>query len=76
MSGAKLTREELEAQQQAKGIVSIETVRDYMVFENPMATPEEAAFALSTRYPEYSYEVFLKSTRTMQDVKDLTETRQ
>lgn len=61
MSGPKLTREELEARQEARGEVTIDTVRDYMVSENPTATPEEAAFALSTRYPQYSYEAFLKA---------------
>lgn len=60
----KFTREELEARQQARGAISIDTVRDYMCFENPTATPEEAAFALWKRYPTtYSYEAFLKSTR-------------
>jgi len=44
-------------------------VRDVMCFENPSLTPEQAAFLLSTRYPQYSYEVFLKSTRLVQQVK-------
>jgi hypothetical protein len=34
---------------------NIDTVRDVMCYENPSLTPEEAAFLLSTRYPEYSY---------------------
>ena len=71
MSGPKLTREELEARQEARGEVTIDTVRDYMVSENPTATPEEAAFALSTRYPQYSYEAFLKSTRGIQEIREL-----
>jgi hypothetical protein len=73
----KFTREELEARQQARGEISIDTVRDYMCFENPTATPEEAAFALWERYPNtYSHEAFLKSTRIVQEVKDLLSTRQ
>ena len=53
----KFTREELEARQQARGEISIDTVRE--------------------RYPNtYSYEAFLKSTRIVQEVKDLLTTRQ
>ena len=35
MSGPKLTREELEARQKARGEVTIDTLRDVMCFENP-----------------------------------------
>jgi hypothetical protein len=56
--------------------VTIDTVRDVMCFENPSLTPEEAAFPLSTRYPEYSYHTFLKSTRAIQEMKDLLASRQ
>jgi hypothetical protein len=76
MSGPKLTREELEARQRARGGVTIDTVRDVMCYENPSRTPEEAAFLLSTRYPEYSYQAFLKSTRITQEMKDLLAPRQ
>jgi len=71
------TREELEARQQARGDISIDTVSHYKCFENPTATTEEAAFALWERYPDtYSYEAFPRSTRTVQEVKDLLCTRQ
>ena len=73
----KFTREELEARQQARGEISIDTVRDYICFENPTATPEEASFALWERHSNTdSYEAFLKSTRIVQEVKDLLSTRQ
>ena len=72
MREPKLTCEELEARQQARGEITIDTVRDYMCFENPAATPEEAALTLWERFPNtYSYEAFLKSTRIVQEVKDL-----
>jgi hypothetical protein len=58
------------------GGVTIDTVRDVMCYENPSLTPEEAAFLLSTRYPEYSYQAFLKSTRIIQEIKDLLAPRQ
>ncbi|HXJ87613.1 MAG TPA: hypothetical protein VMS18_12400 [Candidatus Binatia bacterium] len=68
----KFTHAELEARQQARGEISIDTVRDYMCFENPTATPEEAAFTLWNRYPNtYAFEAFLKSTRTVQEVKEI-----
>jgi hypothetical protein len=63
MSKPKFARKELEARQEARGEVNIDTVRDLMCFEDPSLTPEQAAFLLSTRYPQYSYEAFLKSTR-------------
>jgi hypothetical protein len=74
MSGPKFTPEELEARQRERGEISIDTVRDYMCFENPTATPEEAAFALWNRYPNtYSYEAFLKSTRMIVEVKEILD---
>lgn len=73
----KFTRKEPEARQQARGEISIDTVRDYMCFESSTATPEEAAFPLWERYPNaYWYEAFLKSTRIVQEVTDLLSTRQ
>ena len=71
MTVPKFTCEELEARQQARGEITIDTVRDVMCFEDPSLTPEEAAFLLSNRYPQYSYEVFLKSTRLVQQAKDV-----
>ena len=72
MRRAKFTREQLAIRQQERGEVNIDTVRDFMSFEEPSLTPEEAAFALWNRYPEYSYETFLHSTRLVQQVKELS----
>ena len=71
MKRAKFTREELAARQRERCEVNIDTVRDFMSFEQPSLTPEEAAFALWNRYPEHSYETFLHSTRLVQQVKEL-----
>jgi len=71
MSEAKFTPQELEARQQARGQVTIDTVRDVMCFENPSRSPEEAAFLLSTRYSQYSYESFLNSCRLVEEVKKI-----
>jgi len=71
----KFTREELEDRQQARGEVTIDTVRDLMCFEDPSLTPEQAAFLLWIRYPQHSYETFLNSTRLVQQVKDLLSAR-
>lgn len=71
MSEPKFTKDELEARQEARGEVTIDTVRDVMCFEDPSLTPEQAASLLSIRYPQYSYETFLNSTRLVQQVKDM-----
>jgi hypothetical protein len=59
--------------------LSIDTVRDLMCFENPSLTPEEAAFILSTRFPECSYEVSGFPTKAVElltvDTNEVTEIR-
>ena len=71
MRRPKFTSEELAARQRERGEVNIDTVRDFMCFEQPSLTPQEAAFALWNRYPDYSYETFLHSTRLVQQVKQI-----
>lgn len=74
---AKFTPEELEARQQARGEITIDTVRDFTCFEAPSLTPEDAAFALWNRYPQtYAYEAFLKSTQLVQEIKDMFANKQ
>ena len=68
----KITREEMERRQQARGEVTIETVRDF-VLANPELSPEQAAFQLSHLYPQYSYEQSLQATRLIQQLKDIVE---
>jgi hypothetical protein len=53
-------------------IPDINTCRDYMCHENPTATPEEAAFALWSRYPNtLTFEAFLQGARAIQELKDM-----
>ena len=73
MERHKFTREKLEKRQRERGEVNIDTVRDFMCFEEPSLTPEEAAFALWNRYPQNSYETFLQSTRLVQQVKEMSD---
>ena len=68
----KITREEMERRQQARGETTIETVRDFML-AYPELTPEEAAFQLWHQYRQYSYEQCLRSTRLIQSVFETVE---
>ena len=73
----RLTREELEARQQPGAKLASTQLETTCASRTPPPTPEEAAFALWERYPDtYSYEAFLKSTRTVQEITDLLTTRQ
>lgn len=53
--------------------LTIDTVRDLMCFEQPNLTPEEAAFVLWNRFPEWSYESLLRSTLLVARVKEIVK---
>jgi len=49
----RLTREELEARQQTRGEISIDTVRDYMCFEDPTANTRRSRFCSLGAIPRH-----------------------